>query len=175
MAKVAMRGGKVILRGSRVALANTPAEACACCCDPTICGTLTLRYVDENRCEDDVFDVYVYNPTTLAERYVAELDMQSSPPGCCGTDDDGNLCPQTTIDIPLLLLPEDVDDNCEFGIELRFKRANAHGTLARFFVFSDVGNQVSSRTFTPAGIPKGDSGGIFSIQEVCASASPSEV
>lgn len=156
-------GGQLLIRNNRLIVADNAEGACKCCCDPTPCGEITLRYVDENRCEDDVFDIYVYNPTTNARRLIGTLDMKSDPPGCCNTDDDGNPCPQTTVELKFTPTPDDIGDNCYFGIQAEYKSPNCCGTLAKFTLIGPSGTRVDSQYFTTAGLKQE-----FKISDVCS-------
>lgn len=158
---LAFKNGKPIFKGGKLAFASSNSAACSCCCDAAACGEITLRYVDENRCEDDVFDIYVYNPDTEARRYLGELDMKSTPPGCCGTSN-GAPCPQTTVDLKFTPTPEDIGADCTFGVEAEFKRANCCGTFAKFTLIGPGGAQVDSSSFGMAGLKQ-----TFSIAAIC--------
>lgn len=157
-----LKAGKLLFKDGKLAFASTPAVACSCCCDPTPCGEITLRYVDENRCEDDVFDIYVYNPDTDVRRLIGELDMTSTPPGCCGFDEDGNPCPQTTIELTFTPEPGDIGADCAFGIQAEFKRANCCGTGAKFTLIGPHGNHVESQYFGSGGTKQ-----TFKMSDVC--------
>jgi hypothetical protein len=159
--KIAFQNGKPIFRNGKLAFASSSSEACGCCCDPTPCGEITLRYVDENRCEDDVFDIFVYNPDTMEKRFLGELDMKSTPPECCGSNL-GVPCPQTTVDLVFTPTPEEISGDCKIGIEAKFKRANCCGTLARFTLIGPTGTRVESSSFSIGGLKQ-----TFLISDIC--------
>ena len=159
---LAFKSGKLLIKDGKLAFASSSTAACGCCCDPTPCGEITLRYVDENRCEDDVFDIYVYNPDTQARRLIGELDMKSTPPGCCGQIA-GVPCPQTTVELKFTPTAEDIGADCTFGIQAQFKRSNCCGTLAKFTLIGPTGTHVDSVSFSTSGVKQA-----FSITDICA-------
>lgn len=121
-------------------------EPCCCgCSDPNIqypCK-VTVIHVDENRCEDDVFDIYVVG---VNERFIRELDLVSNPPGCCNFS-----CPQTTIEFDINLQRDDFTEDCETTIEARFKRANCCNTLTRLTLVASNGAIITGAYFGQEG------------------------
>lgn len=122
------------------------AVPCGCCggCQ------LTLVHIDENRCEDDIFGIYIIAPNGT-ERFIQQIDLVSSPPGCCGTDESGNECPQTRIEVPILLTPEDIGPQGEFTLALRLEGTNCCNTYTRFSL-NGPGGELFSSYFGQGGI-----------------------
>lgn len=107
--------------------------------------TLTLVHIDENRCEDDIFGIYILQPNG-GERFIAQIDLKSTPPGCCNSS-----CPQTRIDVPLTITGNDVDENCQFTIQLRLEGTNCCNTYTRFAVLG-AGGEIYSSYFNQGGL-----------------------
>jgi len=124
MTEIIYQYGTVIMKDGKVGTNQ------GCCCDLCSRGecTVTLEFLDENECEDDVFDLYVVNPGTNAERFVQEVDLVASPAGSC--QDAGATYADITI--PLDLTLEDYSADCRVRIELRYKSANCCFTWTRF-------------------------------------------
>lgn len=133
------------------------APCCPCKYDKLLPCRITLVHVDENRCEDDAFALYIKNPTTGAERFVRELDLASTPPGCCNAN-----CPQTRIEVPINLSADDVGFGCRFAVVLKFVRANCCGTLSRLTVFGETGAFVVGESFGSSGYEE-----TFTVSTVC--------
>ena len=133
--------------GGPLVISESTSDKCCCgCSDPNIqypC-TVTVIHVDENRCEDDVFDVYVVG---VGERFIRELDLVSSPPGCC----DNYSCPQTRIEFDIQLQRSDFNENCETTIQARYKRANCCSTYTRLTLVASNGAMISGQYFGPGG------------------------
>lgn len=140
----------------------TPSEqgACGGCtgCLETSCE-LTLVHVDENRCEDDIFGIYLIRPDGT-ERFIEQIDLVSSPPGCCGSDDEDHECPQTRITVPLTVGNDDLDACCRFRIALRLEGYNCCGTFTRFSIEGPAG-EVYSQYFS------GDFEQTFDVRDLC--------
>lgn len=161
MAKLTLIDGKLRIdwagsdSGSLV-LSDSEEEPCCCeCCnDNTIAYpcSVTVIHVDENRCEDDVFDIYVIGCNDK-ERFIRELDLVSSPPGCCEGyyASTAASCPQTRIEFDIDLEKEDFNDNCETTIQARFKRANCCNTLTRLTLVASNGAMITGSYFSAGG------------------------
>jgi len=102
---------------------------CACCTCPLGECEITIEFLDENKCEDDVFDLYLKNPTTEVERFIETVDLASTPAGKCG---DAAPVEYADIQIPITVTPEDFDGDCKVIIGLRYVSANCCNTWARF-------------------------------------------
>lgn len=102
---------------------------CLCCggCPLGECE-ITIEFLDENRCEDDVFDLYLKNPTTEDERFIQEVDLASTPAGECGEPS----AEYANIIIPVTVTETDFDEECRVIIGIRFVSSNCCGTWARF-------------------------------------------
>jgi hypothetical protein len=102
---------------------------CSCCgaCPLGECE-ITIEFLDENRCEDDVFDLYLKNPTTEVERFIQTVDLASTPAGGCGDPS----AAYANIIIPVTVTETDFDESCNVVIGLRFVSANCCNTYARF-------------------------------------------
>jgi len=125
---------------------------------------MTLRYVDVNLCEDDAFNVYLKwkdETGTDQQRFIALLDMVSSPPGCCGTDPSGNPCPETTKEIPLTVALDEVGSCCQIELALVFDHANCCNTYA-VFTLVGPGGEVTSSSFDQSGLDE-----TFDIRDIC--------
>ncbi len=142
---------------------SAPSESSSCCCLADSCS-LTLKHVDENRCEDDIFDIYlVYYDANGAEqeRFIQQINLISSPAGCCGSDDNGNQCPQTTITVPLTIQPSEVNGCCRVRIQLRLAGTNCCNTYTRFSIEGE-GGEVYSQYIGQEGIDQE-----FDIRDLC--------
>jgi hypothetical protein len=143
--------GSLVLKGTSLGTTSS-----CCCADPPCVRDelfpcdLLLIHIDENRCEDDVFDLYIENPTTGKRRFIREIDLVSSPPGCCGFQSDGTQCPQTTIIVPVTIQKSDLDEQCRFAIRAVFKRANCCSTITRIRIEGPSGGGFGSY-FGPGG------------------------
>lgn len=134
---------------------------CGC---PSAGCVVTFKYVDENRCEDDNFDAYIISTDGNGgetETFLSNVNMQSTPPGCCGTDEQGNPCPQTTISFPVNISQSFYNSCMQLKIELRFVSANEHGTEA-VFSLTGPGGEFFSSTFFAGGIIEA-----FDVRELC--------
>ncbi|SDU03682.1 hypothetical protein SAMN05444156_1588 [Verrucomicrobium sp. GAS474] len=142
---------------------SSTAGSCGTCCLAAPC-LMTLKYDDVNRCEDDAFNVYLKwkdESGDSQQRFIALLDMVSSPAGCCGTDASGNPCPETIREIPLTVALAEVGPCCEIELSLEFDHANCCNTYA-VFTLTGPGGEVTSNAF--------DSGGLdqtFDIRDIC--------
>lgn len=137
--------------------------SCPCCCNLfQLPCEVTLVHIDENRCEDDAFNLYIENPTTGAQRFVQLLDLVSSPKGCCNPS-----CPQTRIDVPVTITQDDVGTNCRFRVRLVFAYANCCGTLTRLRVIGANGQEILGTNFGSGGYAQE-----FSIASICGEAYP---
>lgn len=121
---------------------------------------ITLVHIDENRCEDDVFNIYIENPTTKARRFISELDLKSTPPGCCNS-----TCPQTRIDITASVYREDLDSQCRFTIVAVFVRPNCCLTLTRLRIIGPDGQELIGSYFGQGGYSQ-----TFQATSVCDTA-----
>ena len=121
---------------------------------------ITLRYVDENRCEDDAFNVYIKRADG-SYRWLFLLDMVSTPAGCCVTDPEGNPCPQTEHTYTISLQDGDIDGCGRLTIKLEFDHANCCSTLAVFYVSGPNGS-IPSQSFGPDGLEQS-----FNVLELC--------
>jgi hypothetical protein len=135
-----------------------PPEQCTALQGPC---ALTFVHVDENRCEDDAFDIFVVSPRG-SERFIRNIDLVSSPAGCCGSTSGGQPCPQTRIEVPVTINPSETGaGGCTVRIVLRKTKDNCCSTLTRFSVVGPAG-EVYSQYF--------DSGGInaqLNIGDIC--------
>lgn len=102
--------------------------SCSCCTCPLGECQITIEFLDENSCEDDVFDLYLKNPTTSVERFIQTVDLKSDPPGGCVTP--GRT--YADIRIPVTVTPADFDSDCKVIIGLRYVSPNCCNTFARF-------------------------------------------
>lgn len=144
----------------------TPGDSGSCggaCCITEPCS-MTLTYVDENACEDDAFDLYLLwrdDSGSQQQRYITLLDLISNPPGCCGTDANGNPCPQTTVNVPLTVQPSEVGSCCEIELKLSLNHSNCCSTYANF-TLNGPGGEVDSEYFGPDGLDQN-----FDIRDIC--------
>lgn len=101
-----------------------------CCGAPCPLGscTVTFEFLDENQCEDDVFDFYLENPTTSSQRFIQTVDLKSTPAGKCGDP----TATYANITIPVTITETDFDENCEVYVVLEYKSANCCKTYTRF-------------------------------------------
>ncbi len=68
---IAFKDDKVYMQGGLV----STGQKCCCKCPLGECE-ITIEFLDENRCEDDVFDLYLKNPTTNIERFIQTVDLK---------------------------------------------------------------------------------------------------
>lgn len=141
----------------------TPSEngncgGCVACLDAPC--NLTLVHVDENRCEDDIFGIYIVR-SDGSERFIQQIDLVSSPAGCCGTDESGNDCPQTRIEVPITIEEADLDACCKFTIALRLEGSNCCSTYTRFSI-NGPGGEVYGQYFGTEGITQS-----FDVRDLC--------
>lgn len=107
---------------------------------PASLCSFNVTLFDFNRCEDDVFDVYlIRNDGT--DRFLFTADLVSTPPGCCAP-----TCPQTTVGpMSVTLTSADIQGCaaspcagavCDLyvGISVRFVSANCCNTNAQLIV-----------------------------------------
>ena len=145
---------------------SAPPSGTQCCCLSEPCE-LTLKHVDENRCEDDIFGIYLiyYDENgQQKERFIQQINLVSSPAGCCGSDENGNDCPQTTITVPLTIQPSEVNGCCRIRIQLRLEGINCCNTWTHFSVIGS-GGEVYSQYFSQEGIDQE-----FDVRELCNAA-----
>jgi len=116
-----------------------------CCLDEEC--SLTLIHVDENRCEDDIYDIYVVRGDG-SWRYIEQIDLVSSPAGCCYEDEDGNECPQTEKQVSLTISNDDLNACCRLKIRLEQVGSNCCGTYTRFSIEGPSGAEVFSSYFS---------------------------
>ena len=162
MSDIWVKNGNIIsgtVGGTANSIISTNDGAGCPCCQTTGC-TLNMQYVDVNGCEDDAFNVYIVNPEDGSERYIFLLDMVSNPPGCCGSDQDGNECPHTTINHDVTVEESDIDACCNFTIRLTFDHANCCNTYATFSM-TGTGGSANSQPFW------GDADFAFNVADLC--------
>lgn len=121
---------------------------------------ITVIHIDENRCEDDVFDILILGKNNR-ERFIRELDLVSKPRGCCDgfirpglNPAPGGACPQTTIEFTIDLQEDDFQEffgSCVTSIIARFKKANCCSTFTRIIIIGSNGNIIFGNYFGPAG------------------------
>ena len=115
-------------------------------------ANITLEFLDENRCEDDIFDIFIQNPQTQVTRLIQKVDLVSTPPGCCGIDSLTNLpCPQTKITIPVTITAQDVDSNCRFIIKAVLAGTNCCATYTRIKMIGPTGKEIFGSYFVQSG------------------------
>ena len=141
----------------------TPSDAgncggCQACLE--IPCSLTLVHVDENRCEDDIFGIYIVR-SNGSERFVQQINLVSSPAGCCGPDENGNECPETRIEVPITIEEADIDACCKFTISLRIEGWNCCSTYTRFSI-NGPGGEVYGQYFGEEGVTQS-----FDIRDLC--------
>lgn len=130
---------------------------CECCKCPLGECQITIEFLDENRCEDDVFDLYLKNPTTEAERFIETVDLASDPPGKCGEEAE-----YADIQIPVTVTPEDFDENCKVIIGVRYVSPNCCNTYARFRIRRPNGCVLYGNYFGQSGLET-----IYSWSDLC--------
>jgi len=113
--------------------------------------------IDENRCEDDIFDIFVRNPGTGAQRFIQQIDLKSSPPGCCHP-----TCPQTRIDVPITLTVQDLDEDCRFEVRAVLAGLNCCNTYTRIRILGSNGTELFGTYFSQSGYSQ-----IFDARQVC--------
>lgn len=142
---ITIQDGAIVVRDGAIGTEQ------ACCCDnscPLGECQITIEFLDENGCEDDVFDLYLKNPTSLVERFIQTVDLKSSPSGGCG-----DLSKTyANISIPVTVTANDFDANCEVIIGLRFVSPNCCGTWARFRIRRPNGCLVFGQYFSGGGL-----------------------
>ena len=145
MTTIAFKDDKVYMQGGSV---NTGTE---CCCDdscPLGECEITIEFLDENRCEDDVFDLYLKNPTTNVERFIQTVDLASTPPGKCGDAS----AEYANIIIPVTVTATDFDSECRVVIGVRYVSANCCFTWTRFRIRRPNGCLLYGQYFTQDGL-----------------------
>jgi hypothetical protein len=148
---------------------------CSKCC-PKRCDWTTIEFpcpitmihIDENRCEDDVFNLFIENPATGERRFIRELNLESTPKGCCGTSLDGKqICPQTRVDVTASIRTEDLDEQCRFTVVATFVRPNCCGTFTRLRIVGPSGVELMGSYFSSYGYRQ-----TFSAIAACEPAPP---
>ena len=145
MTTIAFKDDKVYMQGDLVITGEK------CCCDnscPLGECEITIEFLDENRCEDDVFDLYLKNPTTDVERFIETVDLKSTPSGGCGDP----AKTYANIIIPVTVTETDFDENCNVIIGVRFVSANCCSTFARFRIRRPNGCLVFGEYFGQGGL-----------------------
>ena len=140
---IAFKDDKVYMQGGLVSTGTK----CCCKCPLGECE-ITIEFLDENRCEDDVFDLYLKNPTTDVERFIQTVDLKSTPSGGCGDP----AKTYANIIIPVTVTETDFDENCNVIIGLRFVSANCCNTWARFRIRRPNGCLVFGEYFGQGGL-----------------------
>ena len=120
---------------------------CACCTCPLGECQITIEFLDENGCEDDVFDLYLKNPTTEVERFIETVDLASTPAGHCG-----DKAEYANIQIPVTVTPTDFDGDCKVIIGLRYVSPNCCNTFARFRIRRPNGCLLYGQYFGQGGL-----------------------
>jgi hypothetical protein len=115
--------------GANVYVSDEDCCECLSCQDVEFPCQIILTHIDENRCEDDIFDIYIKNPGTGERRFIAQIDLVSTPPGCCQPLSPS--CPETRIDIPVALTAADLDEACRFTVEAELAGTNCCSTWTR--------------------------------------------
>jgi len=123
--------------------------SCKCCTCPLGECQITIEFLDENRCEDDVFDLYLKNPTTEVERFIETVNLASTPAGKCG---DASPVEYANIQIPVTVTPADFDGDCKVTIGLRYVSANCCNTYARFRIRRPNGCLLYGQYFGQGGL-----------------------
>lgn len=143
-----VQGGSLVKKDSAL---GTQQECCCARCSLGDC-TATLEFLDENECEDDVFDLYVINPETLAERFVQEIDLVADPAGSCEGLEAAPGATYANITVPLELTLADWSSDCRVTIDLRFKSANCCFTWTRYRIRRPDESLLYGGYFTQSGI-----------------------
>lgn len=145
--------------GAKAYVFDSDEDCCECltCEDVEFPCEITLIHIDENRCEDDIFNIYIKNPGTGNRRFIQQIDLVSSPPGCCGFS-----CPQTRIDVPVTLGSEDLDRYCRFTIQAELAGTNCCNTLTRLRILGPNGVELVGQYFGQAGYSQ-----TFDARQVC--------
>ena len=132
---------------------------CVACLDAPC--ELTLVHVDMNRCEDDIFGIYIVRADG-SERFIRQINLVSSPAGCCGYDyESGQECPETRIEVPITISAEDLDACCKFTIALRLEGTNCCNTWTQFTIIGP-GGEVFGQSFGQEGLSQS-----FDIRDLC--------
>lgn len=150
MASLTLYNGKLLLARDNASALQLSDSSDPCCCSG--CNDRTIKYpcsvtvihVDENRCEDDVFAVYVIGAE--GERFIRELDLVSSPPRCCNSS-----CPQTRIEFDITLQRTDFNKDCETTIQARFVRPNCCNTFTSLTLVAANGAIITGTSFGQEG------------------------
>jgi len=134
-------------------------DCCECltCEDVDFPCEITLVHIDENRCEDDIFNIFIKNPGTGVRRFIQQIDLVSSPPGCCHFG-----CPQTRIDVPVSLTAADLDEQCRFTVEAELAGENCCDTLTRLRILGPNGLIILGQYFNQAGYSQ-----TFDAKQIC--------
>jgi hypothetical protein len=137
----------------------TDEDCCKClqCDDVDFPCQITLVHIDENRCEDDIFNIYIKNPGTGLRRFIQQINLASTPPGCCNP-----TCPQTRIDVPVTLTSADLDEQCRFTVEAVLAGYNCCWTLTRLRIFGSNGAILTGEIFSQSGYSQ-----TFDARQVC--------
>lgn len=138
-------------------------DCCECltCEDVIFPCEITLVHIDENRCEDDIFDIYIRNPATGVRRFIQRIDLVSSPPGCCQGWTHVS-CPETRIDVPVTLTPEDLDSQCRFTVQAELAGLNCCNTWTRIRIEGSSGQVLFGSFFGQGGYSQ-----TFDARQVC--------
>ena len=138
-------------------------DCCECltCEDVDFPCEITLVHIDENRCEDDIFDIYIKNPGTGVRRFIEQIDLVSSPPGCCQGISSPS-CPQTRVDVPVTLTSADLDEQCRFTVEAELAGTNCCNTYTRLRIFGSNGVILFGQYFNQSGYSQ-----TFDARQVC--------
>jgi hypothetical protein len=137
-----VQGGSLVVRNGALGTS----DACCCRCPLGECR-ITIEFLDENGCEDDVFDLYLKNPTTNDERFIQRVDLKSTPAGKCG-----DPAEYANIKIPVTVTPTDFDADCKVIIGLRYVSANCCNTWARFRIRRPNGCLLYGQYFGQGGL-----------------------
>lgn len=115
-------------------------------------ANITIEFLDENRCEDDIFDIFIQNPETQVTRLIQRVDLVSTPPGCCGVNPLTNQpCPQTKITIPVTITPQDIDSYCRFFLKVVLVGTNCCSTYTRAKIIGPRGKEIFGSYFGQSG------------------------
>jgi hypothetical protein len=158
-AMVRPSGKRGVMSSGKAGVHASDEDCCECntCDDVLFPCEITLVHIDENRCEDDIFDIYVRNPGTGAQRLIQQIDLKSSPPGCCNPG-----CPQTRIDVPITLTVEDLDEDCRFEVRAVLAGYNCCNTYTRIRILGSNGTELFGTYFNQSGYSQ-----IFDARQVC--------
>lgn len=156
---VGVTGKRSVYPNGKAAVYYDEDDCCKCktCEDVEFPCEITLIHIDENRCEDDIFNIYIKNPGTGARRFIEQIDLVSDPPGCCNW-----TCPQTRIDVPISLTAEDLDSDCRFTVEAELAGTNCCGTWTRIRIEGPSGQTLFGSYFAQEGYSQ-----TFDARQIC--------